>query len=971
MNWPTSQDYNEAIQNAATTMSDPDLKGGEPTVNAMGLPVPRSGNFADVYEFKGSSGTMWAVKCFTRRVEGLQERYTKINQYLAKAELPFIVGFKFLQQGIRIHGEWHPLLKMEWVEGFTLNEFVRQNADKRNYLHGLMQMWAKLTGKLRDANMAHADLQHGNVLLVPGNTPSKLGLKLIDYDGMWVPPLADYHSGEVGHPNYQHPLRLKERLFNAEVDRFPHLVIACALRATLVGGRAFWDKFDNGDNLLFREQDLREPASAPIFKALWELDDRVVRALAGHIALSSRQPLRKTPWLDDLLFDDGGPALSSAEEKQVVELLGVTMLKAVTVSAASQLTDFTEFTVDDDESETERARSPSRKREQSEKATKSKLPSRKREQPEKATKSKLPLAIGGGVLALALLVGAVVVFIGGKKEQPQPQLTEGDRDDGTSTPKGQNQSKKGDSVNPGTGAAAKKEGPGANIVRAAKLQWATDPDFQPYYSLGFSSDGKLLYSVSRTKVGVWDAVTGKNLNSFARDRVGTACFGPGNTLYLVANGDLQIWDWKTGNMRRSTPRAAVTATGFLPQLLYSAERPEELILPTASNRVVWWDVDKAKVARELVVNSTRPIFRITPYPNGDRWILYGGNNGTAVWDMRANERAVVLEKVPEKFGIVTDISPNGAWIAGVYFLNNQLKVGIWDAETGKLVHQLNNIQSPRWAGFSSDSKYGVVVSQKKRLILNIAQGKFVATWRSPQFSGPIAILAGENVLVSGDNDCRIRLWKMDYEARPGKDVEDWVDEAQAAFRASNQRRLTVIHGEVTRLHPADSEAIRKIEHLQKLLAPAELRSLADISANTASVAVADLKLESSQVGWGIPMRNRILEEGESSCLLEVGGKFFGSGLYAHARSRYVLALDHKWSKFTTKFGLQDGHTGSVVFVIKGDGKELYRSTVVRDHLVREQQLSISNVTQLELIVEDAGDGGTNDWGVWLEPKLLR
>jgi len=355
MNWPTSQDYNEAIQNPATNIADPDLRKGEATVNAMGLPVPRSGNFADVYQFRGADGTMWAVKCFTRQVEGLQERYFNINQYLQKAKLPFTVGFNYLDKGIRIQGKWFPLLKMEWVEGFTLNDFVKRNADKPNYLHGLMQMWAKLTARLRDANIAHADLQHGNVLLVPGNTPTTLGLKLIDYDGMWVPPLADHHSGEVGHPNFQHPLRLKDRLFNADVDRFPHLVIAAALRGTLVGGKSFWEKFDNGDNLLFRENDLRQPEKAPIFKSLWDLNDEILRTLVGHIALAAKQPLRKTPWLDDLLLDEDGRHLSKAQEDQVVEMLGVKRASAKAVEAPVA-EEFAEFDVIDEQEEEEEER---------------------------------------------------------------------------------------------------------------------------------------------------------------------------------------------------------------------------------------------------------------------------------------------------------------------------------------------------------------------------------------------------------------------------------------------------------------------------------------------------------------------------------------------------------------------------------------------------------------------------------------
>ena len=72
MSWPNSQDYNEAIQNAAVSMcrSRPE-EGRSRPATPSGLPVPRSGNFADVYQFKGGDGKMWAVKCFTRKVAGL------------------------------------------------------------------------------------------------------------------------------------------------------------------------------------------------------------------------------------------------------------------------------------------------------------------------------------------------------------------------------------------------------------------------------------------------------------------------------------------------------------------------------------------------------------------------------------------------------------------------------------------------------------------------------------------------------------------------------------------------------------------------------------------------------------------------------------------------------------------------------------------------------------------------------------
>src|SRR5262245_47276393 len=104
MPWPSSQDYNEAIQNSRTSFTDDELRGGQAVTHALGVPLPRSGNFADVYEFTGVSGSKWAVKCFTREVAGLQDRYHEISLQLEKAKLPFTVDFQYLPQGIRIHG---------------------------------------------------------------------------------------------------------------------------------------------------------------------------------------------------------------------------------------------------------------------------------------------------------------------------------------------------------------------------------------------------------------------------------------------------------------------------------------------------------------------------------------------------------------------------------------------------------------------------------------------------------------------------------------------------------------------------------------------------------------------------------------------------------------------------------------------------------------------------------------------------
>lgn len=300
MPWPMSQDYNEAIQSPITNFADEDLKRGEATTNAIGIPMPRSGNFADVYEVRCSDGSRWAVKCFTREVPGLRDRYQEIGAHLRRSKLPFMVDFSYLEKGIRVAGRWYPVLKMQWVEGLTLNQFASKYADNPAMLDALYQIWEKMAKYLRTAEVGHCDLQHGNVLLVPGGSTNSLALKLIDYDGMWVPALAGKPSGEAGHSSYQHPQRMNDGAYSIDVDRFPLLLIATALRSLKAGGRSLWEKYDNGDNMLFKVTDLQAPTKSPVFQELVRHNDAEVRKLAVTLATAAEKPLNQTPLLEQL-----------------------------------------------------------------------------------------------------------------------------------------------------------------------------------------------------------------------------------------------------------------------------------------------------------------------------------------------------------------------------------------------------------------------------------------------------------------------------------------------------------------------------------------------------------------------------------------------------------------------------------------------------------------------------------------------
>jgi hypothetical protein len=207
---------------------------------------------------------------------------------------------------------------MRWIEGQRLKDFIRECFDQPQVLLHLADLWESLAQELRRAGVAHGNLQHDHVRV--GRAASgTLALHLLDYDGIFVPALAGDQPEKIGHPNYQHPQRLWQKIADADSDRFPNLVVYTALRALAVGGPRLWERFDHGDNLLFREQDFQEPASSAVFQALWRFPDPVVHALAGRLLLACQGGPADIPLLAEAA---NGKPLTAAQEEQIKGILG-------------------------------------------------------------------------------------------------------------------------------------------------------------------------------------------------------------------------------------------------------------------------------------------------------------------------------------------------------------------------------------------------------------------------------------------------------------------------------------------------------------------------------------------------------------------------------------------------------------------------------------------------------------------------
>lgn len=321
--WPTVADYKQAIQNPAHCFGQADLRSAQAALDRRGLPVLWQGNFAVVFKLIcQKNNDVWAIKCFHRHITDLCSRYRAIDEHLTrhKADLPFTVEFRFLEEGIRINGEWFPVLKMRWVDGVNLNDFVRENIRNARLLQRVADLMIGMGKQLSKAGVAHGDLQHGNILIV-AKDEKKATLKLVDYDGAFVPALAGVPpEREVGHPNFQHKERLRTGAYDASIDRFPLLVIYCALHSLALQGEPLWNAFDNGDNLLFRESDFEDPGRSALLRRLWSSSDARIKAMVGRLILASQEQLDCVP-IPGMAIAWGPQPLTPSEATAVERIL--------------------------------------------------------------------------------------------------------------------------------------------------------------------------------------------------------------------------------------------------------------------------------------------------------------------------------------------------------------------------------------------------------------------------------------------------------------------------------------------------------------------------------------------------------------------------------------------------------------------------------------------------------------------------
>jgi hypothetical protein len=296
--WPDLTEYHEAVQHPQRAFADPGLKVVTLELDGFGMPKPATGANAVVYKAKEPGGFLsfkktWAIRCFLRPISDHAERYEAISKHLRKVRLSYDVNFQFLKQGIHIRSNWFPIVKMQWADGDLLHCHIEKHLRSPASLAALREKWVTLVRHLEAAQVAHGDLQHGNILVRGGS------IQLVDYDGMWVPALKGRNATEIGHRAYQHPER-SERDYGQEIDRFSALVVYLSL-AALEGDATLWERFHTGDNLIFVREDFYQLGRSAIWQELRRIGSGRIDQLAAAVAAMVQQPPMKVSTLDSVL----------------------------------------------------------------------------------------------------------------------------------------------------------------------------------------------------------------------------------------------------------------------------------------------------------------------------------------------------------------------------------------------------------------------------------------------------------------------------------------------------------------------------------------------------------------------------------------------------------------------------------------------------------------------------------------------
>lgn len=283
---PTKDQISNSLESGGNIL-DPKLAGYNTIEGVIG-PECYSGGFCLVYPVTNGTNK-YAFRVWHTEIEGIKDRLKKISAYLAQHPLPYFVEFDYVENALRVVDEEGneqdiDAVRMEWVNGKNLVAYIDSvvsdttiaESDKKQKLISLAFLFRQMVADLHKVNIAHGDLQHGNIIITPNEE-----IRLVDYDSVYVPTFITEEQVTSGMAAYQHPCR-KNKTFVASKtdDYFSEQIIYLSLLC-FAEDLSLWEPIEDRDeySLLFTEADLNSLSNSALYNRVCQINNPEVRQL--------------------------------------------------------------------------------------------------------------------------------------------------------------------------------------------------------------------------------------------------------------------------------------------------------------------------------------------------------------------------------------------------------------------------------------------------------------------------------------------------------------------------------------------------------------------------------------------------------------------------------------------------------------------------------------------------------------------
>jgi len=270
----------------------------------------------------------------------------------------------------------------------------------------------------------------------------------------------------------------------------------------------------------------------------------------------------------------------------------------------------------------------------------------------------------------------------------------------------------------------------------------------------------------------------------------------------------------------------------------------------------------------------------------------------------------------------------GDWEQEWFTYNRKSKV--WERKTNKLYDPM--YQAPRYGKIA----FGVASGQAGKL--TVAVDDFSKTFDLDGSGERREIDVLPLDLVNKDGKPRIN-WKgiklLRLSFKPAKNVDAeapvlrnlrWIERTREAFNENRTFRLgeaEVMNGK-TYLDIAYADQVRR-----------------------------DLPINMNKSFGGDPMA--------------IGGKDYDRGIGTHANSELIFFLKGQYTRLYAEVGVQRGLPGSIRFTVLADGEKVFESGVMKKGSgPKVVDVDVTDVHELELVVDDGGNGKHADHANWAE-----